>query len=144
MEGLERRLEVPEVHDPAEMLVEFAGDVDGDAEGVPVESGALVFGWQVGEPMGGLEGELAEDLGGGHGIPRYLWVWRLSPHRGCLQAVLESCRGVLGELRAVHWLQPKRGEVEVLVLRRITAGLRIHQLEFVALRSPPGRPRPSG
>lgn len=48
-----------------------------------MKSGAFVASGDVREAMSGFEGELAEDLvPGGHAIPRYLWVCRLSIQRG--------------------------------------------------------------
>ena len=63
-----------------------------------------------GKPVRGLEAELLEDLH--HGMPRYLWVWRLSRQCGWVEAVLDRGGGVRLAVGAVHRLQEEVVEVE--------------------------------
>ena len=57
-QGAEAGLDVGEIHHPAFEGIDGAFDGDFDAEGVAVEAGALVAGRDVGEGVGGFEGEL--------------------------------------------------------------------------------------
>ena len=59
---LEGGLQLGEVHEPAEFLVDLAAHVQGDLEGVPVESRALVAGLDHRQAVSGLEREFLEDL----------------------------------------------------------------------------------
>src|SRR5262249_557665 len=72
--------EVAEVHYPAAGGPDRAADVHLHPVGVPVQPLALMPGGDVRQPVGSLEGELAEDLH--QGIPRYLWDCTLSCHCG--------------------------------------------------------------
>src|SRR5712691_2212533 len=76
VQWLERGFDVGEVEYHAGVGVDGAVDVDFDVVGVSVQSPALVPFGEVRQPVSGLEAELAEDVH--HGIPRYLWVCRLS------------------------------------------------------------------
>lgn len=64
VQRLERGLDVGEIHDPAGLRVEVAGDMDLDAEGMAMEARALVARRHVGQPVGGFEGEDLEDIHG--------------------------------------------------------------------------------
>ena len=59
---LNRGLELGEVHHPSGAGLNGPGDVDDESVGVAVEAAALMTGRGVGEAVGGLETELAEDL----------------------------------------------------------------------------------
>src|SRR6185437_7510145 len=50
------------------------------------------------------------------------------------QAIADRCRGVRRPLRIVHRLQEEAGEGEAGVTLRLGAGLRVDQLEFIAVR----------
>ena len=109
-------LQVGEVHQPAALGLDRAGDVQCDAERVAVESAALVALGDVRKAMRCLERELLEDLGGRDAgpaaasvsrlvaravvttstaiseVPTSLWVCRLSFHCGCArQYSIASC-----------------------------------------------------
>ena len=77
-------LDVTEIHYPAEVFVKGACDMDGEPVRVSVQAGALMAFGYVWQAVGCFEIELAEDFHAvAHGIPRYLWVCRLSCHLGC-------------------------------------------------------------
>src|SRR5262249_30292669 len=81
-----------EVHHPPGLLSHWTSHTNLHAVGVPVQAAALVPVRELSEPVRGLEGELAEDLH--HAIPRYLWVCRLSRHRGCARHYSTASRVV--------------------------------------------------
>jgi len=56
--------DVGEIHHPAAGLADGAADVDLDAEGVAVQAGTLVVGWDVRQAMGRVESEYGKDLHG--------------------------------------------------------------------------------
>lgn len=61
-------LDLGEVHDPGMLGIQRAGHVQNQTIRMPVQTGALVRGRQVVQPMGGVERELTEDLMGHGGL----------------------------------------------------------------------------
>lgn len=61
-DGLERLLEVPEVHDPTRLRVDGCLYVDDDLVRVAVEARTLVSLRNVGQTVRGFERELAKDF----------------------------------------------------------------------------------
>ena len=59
---LECRLELGEIHDPAEMRIRLAGHMQLDPERMAVHARAFVPVWHVGQPVRGLDGEDLEDV----------------------------------------------------------------------------------
>ncbi len=62
VDRLEDRLDFREVADPAGMRIDLAFDVDGDTERVAVQAPAFVAFGDVGQAMGGFEGEFFEEF----------------------------------------------------------------------------------
>ncbi len=67
-DGRGHGLDISKVHHPRAIGVERADEMKDEAIGVAVEPVALVRRREVGEPVRGVEGELAEDLVGHGGL----------------------------------------------------------------------------
>ena len=91
---------------------------------------ALVPVRDVGEPVGRLEGELAEDLH--HAIPRYLWVCRLSRHCGWARQYSTASRVFFSRSGPSIGCSSRRGKSRPSNASGLGAFLRVDQLEFVA------------
>ena len=64
VDRLEDRLDLGEVANPASMRIDLALDIDGGAEGMAVQATTLVTRWDVGQEVGGFEGEFFEQFQG--------------------------------------------------------------------------------
>ena len=64
IDRLEDRLDLGKVANPASMRIDLALDVDGCTEGVAVQATTLVTRWDVGQEVGGFEGEFFEQFQG--------------------------------------------------------------------------------
>ncbi len=62
VDGLEDRLYLGEVTNPAGVWIHFAFNVHGNAEGVSMQATAFVAGRDMGQEMGGFEGEFFEEF----------------------------------------------------------------------------------
>ena len=100
-QGLEKGLEVREIHQPSGAGVHGTFDGDFDAEGVAMEAAALMAGRHVGQAVGGLEMELLGQLDGEGVIGRQIqhhgivtWEWQIRSH-----AADAAYRGAAGKMR---------------------------------------------
>src|SRR5690606_17996063 len=90
-DGLEHRLDIGEIHQPAAGFPGLPSDVQGHLEGVAMEAAALVARRYVGQEVGGFEAEFLEDFHGGRGGEtgrpwyqlRALLSWRSGVSRLC-------------------------------------------------------------
>jgi hypothetical protein len=57
-----RAADVAKISNPAIVRVDRTREVHRNLKRVPVQAGAFVVGWNVGQPVGRLERELLEDL----------------------------------------------------------------------------------
>jgi hypothetical protein len=125
VQRLERRFDVGEIHHPAGLRIDFAADVEFDPERMPVQARTFVPGWNIRQPVCGLEGEDFEDV---HGkpemdvraaqMPRPAIIifaragWR--PESTARKATVEVRGGWLRD-RVRHWGEAHAGGVDSLI-----------------------------